>query len=62
MTDITCISPIDGTEVARRAIASDAEIAAALAAAVPTALVGFTDFAMVLLLSALALGILSIGD
>ena len=36
--------------------------AAALAAAVPTALVGFTDFAMVLLLSALALGILSIGD
>ena len=36
--------------------------AAALAAAVPTALVGFTDFAMVLLLSALALGILSLGD
>jgi hypothetical protein len=36
--------------------------AAALAAAVPTALVGFTDGAMVLLLSALALGILSIGD
>ena len=33
MTDITCISPIDGAEVARRAIASDAEIAAALAAA-----------------------------
>ncbi len=33
MTDITCISPIDGTEVARRPIASDAEIAAALAAA-----------------------------
>ncbi|MCA3670212.1 MAG: aldehyde dehydrogenase family protein, partial [Methylobacterium sp.] len=33
MTDITCISPIDGAEVARRAIASAAEIAAALAAA-----------------------------
>ena len=31
MTDITCISPIDGTEVARRPIASDAEIAAASA-------------------------------
>ncbi len=27
MTDITCISPIDGAEVARRPIASDAEIA-----------------------------------
>lgn len=33
MTDITCISPIDGSEVARRPIASPDEIAHALAAA-----------------------------
>lgn len=33
MTDIICISPIDGAEVARRPIASEAEITAALAAA-----------------------------
>lgn len=36
--------------------------AGSLSAAIPTALVGYTDFAMVLMLSALALGILSIGD
>ncbi len=33
MNDIVCISPIDGSEVARRPIATDAEIAAALARA-----------------------------
>lgn len=33
MTDLVCISPIDGREVARRRIASGAEIEAALAAA-----------------------------
>ena len=33
MTDIVCISPIDGREVARRPAASDAAIAAAVAAA-----------------------------
>jgi acyl-CoA reductase-like NAD-dependent aldehyde dehydrogenase len=33
MSTITCISPIDGTVVASRPVASDAEIAAALAAA-----------------------------
>ncbi len=33
MNDIVCISPIDGSEVARRPIATDAEIAAALAQA-----------------------------
>ena len=33
MNDIVCISPIDGSEVARRSIATDAEIAAALAQA-----------------------------
>ena len=32
MTDIVCISPIDGHEVARRPIASDAQIAATLKA------------------------------
>ena len=33
MNDIVCISPIDGSEVARRSIATDVEIAAALAQA-----------------------------
>src|SRR5262245_45651126 len=33
MPDIVCISPIDGTEVVRRMPASEAEIAAAVAAA-----------------------------
>ena len=33
MNDIVCISPVDGSEVARRRIATDREIAEALAAA-----------------------------
>ena len=33
MTDIVCISPIDGHEVARRPVATDAQIDAALKAA-----------------------------
>lgn len=33
MTDIVCISPVDGSEVARRKAATDAEIASVLAAA-----------------------------
>jgi acyl-CoA reductase-like NAD-dependent aldehyde dehydrogenase len=33
MTDILCLSPVDGSEYARRPVASSAEIAAALAAA-----------------------------
>src|SRR5260370_13262046 len=33
MTDIVCISPVDGREVARKRTASGAEIAAAVAAA-----------------------------
>jgi aldehyde dehydrogenase family protein len=33
MNDIVCISPVDGSEVARRRVASDSEVAATLAAA-----------------------------
>ena len=33
MTDITCVSPIDGSVVARRAIATDGQIEAAIKAA-----------------------------